>query len=497
MADPDILIFYSPEDEPIAGQLVHVLGELGWSVWWDKKLPAREWDVTVYSLIDRCKCAIPIWGKHSLQPGKRVINEAIAAKEASKPVFPVMVGGLKKPIDFNRHPTFDFDGWNGEKEHKGFSQLVNALAAQLGGIPSAVKSPKRLEELRCNGAVIKLPCFVRSVSSFETQFASPYNALKALELYPSNEAILVSAYDTFLPSDANTKQKDENVRIIAILSALAKKGCPIFLDSGNYEAARNKELASQAVAGKQKELWTLDKYESALKATPFSLAFCYDEIVPSDKEEVNIQNVIESVKRHTDGRIVPIVHAPREEDGNRISDRLPALVATVSAKLRPPIIAVPERELGEGIFNRANQLFEIRKALNSLGYYQVVHVLGTGNPISIAILAAAGGDLFDGLEWCRTSTDRPSMTLHHHQHFDFHRIQSVEEGSCEFIREAMSDEGASHTLKMALHNLDSYQGFIDELRFYLHKGKIGEFLALYLKKNLLEQLKAACGEFLQ
>lgn len=43
------------------------------------------------------------------------------------------------------------------------------------------------------------------------------------------------------------------------------------------------------------------------------------------------------------------------------------------------MIAVPERELGDGIVARARAVHEIRRSLDSLGFYQPLHLLGCGN----------------------------------------------------------------------------------------------------------------------
>jgi hypothetical protein len=66
----------------------------------------------------------------------------------------------------------------------------------------------------------------------------------------------------------------------------------------------------------------------------------------------------------------------------------------------------------------------IRDELDKLPFYQPLHILGTGNPWSIAVLAAAGADSFDGLEWCRVAVDRDTGRLNHFQHFDFFAYQA-------------------------------------------------------------------------
>jgi queuine/archaeosine tRNA-ribosyltransferase len=72
----------------------------------------------------------------------------------------------------------------------------------------------------------------------------------------------------------------------------------------------------------------------------------------------------------------------------------------VAEQLCPVLLAVPERALGEGIATRIRSVRQIRKALNELDFYCPLHLLGTGNPVSIIAYTIAGADSFDGLEWC-------------------------------------------------------------------------------------------------
>ena len=119
------------------------------------------------------------------------------------------------------------------------------------------------------------------------------------------------------------------------------------------------------------------------------------------------------------------------------------------------MVAIPERELGDGIIERVRTVRDIRRALNGLGKYYPLHLLGTGNPITMIALAAAGADCFDGLEWCRTVVDYEHLTLFHFQHFDFFRELYSTRLQLE-IRKIIEDREATYPAQVASYNLDFF-----------------------------------------
>ena len=139
------------------------------------------------------------------------------------------------------------------------------------------------------------------------------------------------------------------------------------------------------------------------------LACAFDILsVPTDPER-HLKALIAGFTRDatlTSAPIVPIVHSRRLKTGKYDLTRLPWLLCELAKDLHPLIISVPERELGDGLIERVRAMQWIRQELDALPFYQPIHLLGTGNPWSIAALAAAGADSFDGLEWCRVVVDR-------------------------------------------------------------------------------------------
>ncbi len=127
----------------------------------------------------------------------------------------------------------------------------------------------------------------------------------------------------------------------------------------------------------------------------------------------------------------------------------------------------------------------IRETLNELHYYQPVHVLGTGTPVSVALLAAAGADSFDGLEWCRFVADNETKTLHHFQHYDLFKWQDDFALSAVTL-EARKDPAVRYAGRTIFHNLDFFTNWMDDLRSALGDDKrLVEFMTTLLPKRTM------------
>lgn len=92
------------------------------------------------------------------------------------------------------------------------------------------------------------------------------------------------------------------------------------------------------------------------------------------------------------------------------------------------------------------------------------NLLGTGNPISMAIYTIMGADSFDGLEWCQTVVDYDTAYL-------FHFSQA------EFFFNNNSLEGADlpYTLKTLTHNLLFYSKWMKDLQNAFMAGTLVDF----------------------
>ena len=239
----------------------------------------------------------------------------------------------------------------------------------------------RYMELHVGGTALQLPCFFPSVSSVRTNL-KPVDYIDLLDL-SGHPLFLVSAYDLAHCSDNQRQCMD------IALKRSKERGSAILMDSGNYESF-----------WKSDKTWQPHNFHKIAGTDNYHLCFCYDNQDPPSDSKLIAEDVVDSVLRdqnHAFGTVIPIIH------GSAIT--LPDAVRIVAEQLHPILLAVPERELGEGIVERAQTVRKIRETLNTLGTYYPVHLLGTGNPLSIITYAFAGADSFDGLEWCQTTVD--------------------------------------------------------------------------------------------
>jgi len=248
------------------------------------------------------------------------------------------------------------------------------------------------------GTFLSLPCFFPSISSIKTNLP-PLEYLKILTAlkYP---LLLISAYDLYY---CNSKQLKAIKKLLE--NAVNNKQI-VLVDSGNYESY-----------WKNDKTWSIEKYREILKSIPHQIAFCYDVF----KGGIDLQGIINNIEDEvaksqsfSHGTIVPILHSTKK--------LLPNIITILVDRLNPLFIAIPERELGDGMLERATNVFEIRKELNKKSQYYHLHLLGTGNPLSILIYSICGADSFDGLEWCQTTVNHDTGLLYHFQQREFFKL---------------------------------------------------------------------------
>ena len=310
----------------------------------------------------------------------------------------------------------------------------------------------RQHKLCIGGTTVPLPCFFPSVSSVKTNLM-PVDYIELLDA-AAHPLYLVSAYDI-----ANSCPEHQQ-RIDVPLKRSRARGSAILMDSGKYEGFWKGDVD-----------WQTDRFYAVSGTYEHDLGFCYDNQEPPDTAAAISEDVVRAVLRDQDhciGTIVPIVHGPTE--------LMPAAAQKVAELLCPVLLAVPERALGEGIAARTRSVRRIRQALDALGFYCPLHLLGTGNPISIIAYAMAGADSFDGLEWCQTVVDHKSALLFHFQQWDFVREQTEwgSNGILPYIQSAL------------MHNLDFYATFMRSLRDAVQRHVLHEVLGTYLSKDRAE-----------
>jgi queuine/archaeosine tRNA-ribosyltransferase len=469
----DICLIYASPSRSIVQKLHAILSEQ-YSVWWDQDIGAGNYRTEIEKQLKQAKCVVPVWCNAS-RDNENVLDEANYAKSHQVPLLPVRIAGIPFPMGFGSLHTIDLFDWKGDPSDPRIRELFKAIKG------AALARP---QGLNIGDNRLRMPVFFRSVSSHETALR-PAAAVQALTLFPP-DALLVSAYDML------NEPEEQRVQMNADLASCRAAGSLVLIDSGNYEAYR-----------KSDRNWNFQQLHQALAVVPHDLAFCFDDTDPPRNMTIDelVRGVVESVERetkHTSAPVLPIVHAPRDAQGDFIFKAIPEAIRRVCQELHPIAVAIPERELGDGILARARTVYAIRESLKRLGFYQPIHILGTGNPLSIAILSATGADWFDGLEWCRTAVDSETGRLFHLQQYDFFAWQS-EVAASPIVKEAVSSEKIAFAGKVIFHNLEFFSTWMEKLRKDLNNGKIDLFLTekLPLGRDSMKILEEAVPEVFQ
>lgn len=431
----DLFVAYSSCDRAVAEKLVEVLRPQ-WDVWWDD-LIVGDFDAAIEREIPVARCLIVLWSPDARE-SPEVKDEVRLARQNGISIIAIKIRECTPPYGFQGISFVEMLGWAGDVLEPGFRQLLRRIGTVVEPRVPPVRPGRILAER------VTLPALFLSVSSHETQL-TPGTAVQALRLHEA-PIILVSAYD------AIGARRD--AEMLAELKLFREQGGFVLVDSGNYEATRLRDTR-----------WSPKDLALALAEMPHDCVFCFDELSPVSDVARAVEQVVAAVIRDqnaTTAPVLPIVHARKFPKRGFDAANLPHVMFGVAERLEPALIAIPERELGAGLIERARTMIRIREVLDTLPFYQPVHLLGTGNPWSIAVLAAAGADSFDGLEWCRVAVDHDSGRLHHYQHFDFFRYQA-ELSDSPITRASLRMKNVTFPAKVAFHNLDFFERLAGKL----------------------------------
>jgi hypothetical protein len=185
-------------------------------------------------------------------------------------------------------------------------------------------------------------------------------------------------------------------------------------------------------------------------------------------------------------QIIPVVHLI-SEDGTAIFGQKESgdVIQHVENQWGAKFVAIPEREMGVGVVERAVHARKLTKALK--GSDCRLHALGCGNPLSVALLGVAGIAMMDGLEWCRTVVAPENTHLHH-----FQQLELFETDLAPFDLTAAMMYGSmqNYTLRTALHNLVFFRLFMERLRDSMRTEKVTEFLTSLYGTGVAKALRA-------
>lgn len=137
----DIFLSYSREDEARIRGLVSQIEAQGWSVFWDRRIPAGEtWRSHIGSALQDARCIVVAWSKHSIE-SQWVAEEADEGK-TRKVLIPVLLDRVQPPRGFREIQAADISDWHAGQTSERFNELIEDLRRLLG------KQPEKSREAR-------------------------------------------------------------------------------------------------------------------------------------------------------------------------------------------------------------------------------------------------------------------------------------------------------------------------------------------------------------
>jgi hypothetical protein len=134
----DIFISYSSDERQRVLPLVNALEKTGWSVFWDRTIPAgKAWRQVIGTEIRTCRSVVVVWTASSIR-SEWVLEEAETGKRREI-LIPVLLDEVEPPFGFGTIQAANLTTWDGEYASPAFTRFIGDISAILGPIPTAVK----------------------------------------------------------------------------------------------------------------------------------------------------------------------------------------------------------------------------------------------------------------------------------------------------------------------------------------------------------------------
>ena len=140
----DIFLSYAKEDRDVARRVATLLGNAGWVVWWDRRIPAgRTWRSVLEEALQNMHCMVVLWSAHSIE-SDWVRDEADEARVRKK-LVPVLIEAVNPPVGFRNIQAADLSEWDGSSNAPGVQQLLGDLESLIGK-PAQKKGAEPIRE---------------------------------------------------------------------------------------------------------------------------------------------------------------------------------------------------------------------------------------------------------------------------------------------------------------------------------------------------------------
>ena len=127
----DIFLSYNEKDRETVRRLADIFKSVGWSVWWDRRIPAGgTWRTLLEAELQAMRCMVVVWSANSIK-SDWVHEEATEGRTAGR-LVPVSIEAVRPPPGFREIQSADLVGWDGTTTWPNMRTLIADIESLIG-----------------------------------------------------------------------------------------------------------------------------------------------------------------------------------------------------------------------------------------------------------------------------------------------------------------------------------------------------------------------------
>lgn len=178
----------------------------------------------------------------------------------------------------------------------------------------------------------------------------------------------------------------------------------VFVDSGGYECLNSSEIIGHDKSELKARFWSVPQYKKTIKMmlaenNSHKAVIGYD-FYGSFKSQIKFTEALFKEFEKTKKAFVKEILV-KSESKKKTFLNVDKIVSNIKSLNSFDIIGFTEKELGDSLLSRLQNLTKIRRALDENNMKQPIHIFGSLDTITTPLYFFCGADIFDGLTWLR------------------------------------------------------------------------------------------------